>query len=135
MIEARLDRQRRELIQAADERKAPRNDTQEVAKRKRAGEPADDLIAQAAPRRRDWSAWRELNEVERLSAPCFEIPNVKFPNVPEGGEEHNTIVREWARRHRRASRRTGRLGQSSLFDLERAPRCLVPASCFIAVPD
>ena len=38
----RLDRQRRDLIQAADERKALRNTTsQEVAKRKRAGEPAD----------------------------------------------------------------------------------------------
>ena len=42
-----LDRERRELIQATDERKALRNTTsQEVAKRKRAGEPADELIAQ-----------------------------------------------------------------------------------------
>src|SRR3569832_714933 len=39
-----LDRTRRELIQAADERKAQRNSmSAEVARRKRAGEPADDL--------------------------------------------------------------------------------------------
>ena len=40
-----LDIERRTLIQAADERKAFRNaNAQEVAKRKRAGESADDLI-------------------------------------------------------------------------------------------
>src|SRR2546427_1742121 len=42
-----LERERRTLIQAADERKAGRNaNAQEVARRKRAGENADDLIAQ-----------------------------------------------------------------------------------------
>src|SRR5437764_5898583 len=42
-----LERDRRELIQAADERKAQRNATSaEVARRKRASEPADELIVQ-----------------------------------------------------------------------------------------
>src|SRR3982074_3735595 len=42
-----LDRERRLLIQAVEERKAARNaSSQEVARRKKAGESADDLIAQ-----------------------------------------------------------------------------------------
>jgi len=42
-----LELERRTLIQATDERKAQRNvNAQEVAKRKRAGESADELIAQ-----------------------------------------------------------------------------------------
>src|SRR5215211_7306923 len=42
-----LERERRELIQAVEERKARRNViSQDVAKRKRAGEDADALIAQ-----------------------------------------------------------------------------------------
>src|SRR3954469_11966697 len=42
----RLEQDRRTFIQAVDERKASRNsNAQEVARRKRASEPADDLIA------------------------------------------------------------------------------------------
>src|SRR5881275_1600735 len=42
-----LDRDRRLVIQAVEERKAARNaGSQEVARRKKAGEGADDLIAQ-----------------------------------------------------------------------------------------
>src|SRR5256885_14470899 len=41
-----LERERRVLIQAVEERKAARNaGSQDVARRKKAGEPADDLIA------------------------------------------------------------------------------------------
>src|SRR5439155_19673746 len=41
-----LDRERRTLIQAVEERKAARNtNSQEVARRKKAKEPADELIA------------------------------------------------------------------------------------------
>ncbi|HEY2065246.1 MAG TPA: serine--tRNA ligase, partial [Gemmatimonadaceae bacterium] len=41
-----LDRDRRLLIQAVEERKAARNaSSQDVARRKKAGEPADEIIA------------------------------------------------------------------------------------------
>src|SRR5476649_975074 len=44
----RLDRERRATIQAVEERKAARNTTsQEVARRKKGGESADDLMASA----------------------------------------------------------------------------------------
>lgn len=93
-----LDRTRRELIQAADERKAQRNSTSaEVARRKRAGEPADELIAQGRALGEEIARLeRELNEAEEaLRRVLLEIPNVTLPQVPEGGEENNVIVREW----------------------------------------
>jgi len=93
-----LDRARRELIQAADERKALRNSTSaEVARRKRAGEPADELIAQGRSLGEEITRLeRELNEAEEeLRRVLLEIPNITLPQVPEGGEENNAIVREW----------------------------------------
>src|SRR6185436_15033130 len=93
-----LDRERRELIQAADERKASRNSTSaEVAKRKRSGEPADELIAQGRALGDEIARLeRELAEVEgKLRAVLLEIPNLTLANVPAGGEENNTIVAEW----------------------------------------
>ena len=93
-----LDRTRRELIQAADERKAQRNSmSAEVARRKRAGEPADDLIVQGRALGEEISRLeRELNDAEEsLRRVLLEIPNITLPAVPEGGEEKNVIVREW----------------------------------------
>jgi seryl-tRNA synthetase len=93
-----LDRTRRDLIQAADERKALRNSTSaEVARRKRAGEPADDLIVQGRSLGEEIARLeRELNDAEEaLRGVLLEIPNVTLAQVPEGGEESNTIVREW----------------------------------------
>ena len=93
-----LERERRRLIALVEERKAARNAaTQEVARRKRAGEPADDLVAES----------RALGEAiagdERLLADAeaeltgilLEVPNVPQPDVPEGGEECNVILRAW----------------------------------------
>src|SRR6266567_898890 len=93
-----LERERRTLIQAADERKAQRNATaQEVARRKRAGESADDLIAQGrglgdeiARLERELAATE--SELERV---LLEIPNVTLPAVPAGAEDQNVVVREW----------------------------------------
>ncbi|MHB1222922.1 MAG: serine--tRNA ligase [Gemmatimonadaceae bacterium] len=122
-----LDGERRRLIQAVEERKAARNaGTQEVARRKRAGEPADDLIAAGRAMGDEIAALETgLGTTEgELSALLLELPNVTLPEVPEGGEEENVIVREWG------SPRAGddvlphweigaRLG---LFDLERASK-------------
>jgi seryl-tRNA synthetase len=93
-----LERERRTLIQAADERKAKRNaNAQEVARRKRAGEPADELIAQGRALGDEIARLEsELAEAEReLQRVLLDIPNLTLPTVPSGGEEANVIVSEW----------------------------------------
>ena len=79
-----LDRERRATIQAAEERKASRNaSTQEVAKRKRAGEPADDLIAQGRALGEEIAILeRELADTEaKLNTILIEVPNVTLDDV------------------------------------------------------
>jgi seryl-tRNA synthetase len=123
----RLDRDRRDLIQATDERKAQRNATSaEVAKRKRAGEAADELIAQGRALGDEIARLEvELGEVEgKLRGVLLEIPNVTLPNVPAGGEEQNVIVGEWGTPRSTAGvvphwEIGTKLG---LFDLERASK-------------
>ncbi len=93
-----LERERRLLTQAVDERRAARNaSSQEVARRKRAGEPADDLIAQGRALGDEISRLEgELAAAEQaLVSMLLEVPNVTLPDVPAGGEECNVIVREW----------------------------------------
>jgi seryl-tRNA synthetase len=93
-----LEVERRTLIQAAEERKAARNaSSQEVARRKRAGENADDLIARGRELGAEIARLEgELATVEEgLRAILLELPNITLPDVPAGGEEHNTIVAEW----------------------------------------
>jgi seryl-tRNA synthetase len=93
-----LDRDRRALLQVIEEKKAARNSaSQEVARRKRAKEPADDLIAETralgdhiARLEREYND--AFTELERLQ---YELPNIPLPEVPEGGEEANTVVRAW----------------------------------------
>ena len=93
-----LDRDRRTTIQAVEERKAARNSvTQEVARRKKAKENADELVAQSRAIGEEISRLEaELaaseSELERI---MLEIPNIPLPEVPNGGEECNVIVREW----------------------------------------
>ena len=93
-----LERERRVMIQAVEERKAQRNATsQEVARRKQAGQDASELVAQAR------SAGDEISRLERelataeqgLSGILLELPNLTLPEVPEGGESANSIVRAW----------------------------------------
>ncbi len=94
----RLDRDRRVTIQAVEERKATRNAaSQEVARRKKAGENADDLVASG----------RELGaEIARLEAELaqsqgefdtilLELPNITLPEVPEGDATANTVISTW----------------------------------------
>jgi seryl-tRNA synthetase len=94
----RLDRERRATIQAVEERKAARNAaSQEVARRKKSGDSADDLMASA----------RELGaEIAKLEAELaksqgefdailYELPNVTLPEVPEGDATANVVVSTW----------------------------------------
>ena len=93
-----LDRDRRTTIQAVEERKAARNVvTQEVARRKKAKENADDLVAQSRAVGEEIARLEtELATAEaELASIMLELPNVTLPDVPSGGEECNVIVREW----------------------------------------
>jgi seryl-tRNA synthetase len=93
-----LDRDRRSLIQRADEKKAARNAaTQEVARRKKAKENADELIAQTRALGDEISTLElELAGVEgELGEILLQLPNIPLADVPEGGEESNRVVREW----------------------------------------
>jgi seryl-tRNA synthetase len=92
------DAERRALIAEGDALKARRNAaSQEVAAHKRAGEPADDLIAEVrgiGDRIREIDA--RLREVEgEIDCLLLRLPNPTDDSVPEGGEEANTVVRSW----------------------------------------
>jgi seryl-tRNA synthetase len=94
----RLDEERRGLITEGDALKARRNAvTQEVAQRKRAGEPADELIEEmraVGERVREIDARLRVVEQE-IEGVLQRTPNLPHPDVPDGGEESNRVVREW----------------------------------------
>jgi seryl-tRNA synthetase len=93
-----LERERRLLTQAVDERRAARNaSSQEVARRRRAGENADDLVVQSRALGDEIARLEgELAAAEQaLIGILLEVPNVTLPDVPAGGEECNVIVRHW----------------------------------------
>ena len=95
---AQLDTERRMMIQAVEERKASRNViTQEVGKRKRVGENADDLLVQSRNLGEEISKLEsELAVLESdLQLNMLEIPNVTLDDVPAGGEEANRHIRSW----------------------------------------
>lgn len=93
-----VDRERRQLLQQIEERQAARNAaSQEVARRKRAGAAADELIAHTRSLGNEIAADQVrydalAAELERL---WYELPNLPLADVPEGGESANTIVRSW----------------------------------------
>jgi seryl-tRNA synthetase len=122
-----LDRDRRLLIQAVEERKAARNaSSQEVARRKRAGEPADDLIATGRALGEEITHLeQELAEAEgQLAAILLEVPNVTAADVPAGDESQNVIVRGWGEPRPSAGVRPHWevAALHGLFDLERAAK-------------
>jgi len=94
----RIDADRRGMIQALEERKAARNRiSHEVARRKKAGESADELLGQSRDLGEEIARLEgELASLESdLSVAVMEIPNLTLPEVPEGGEEFNTVVASW----------------------------------------
>ena len=123
----RLERDRRALIQQTEERKALRNaSVAEVARRKRAGEGADDLIAGGRALGEEIAGLdaRLTSIGAELDALLLGLPNVTLPDVPAGGAECNAVVRAWGEPRAAGSAaphwETGaRLG---LFDLERAAK-------------
>jgi seryl-tRNA synthetase len=93
-----LDRERRQAIQAVEEKKAARNAaSQDVGRKKKAGEDTTALQAQTR------ALGEEIARIEATLAETesaiqqgmYEIPNVTLPPVPAGDETHNTVVRTW----------------------------------------
>jgi len=130
-----LERDRRMMIQAVEERKAARNAaSQEVAQRKRNKESADDLIARAKDLGEEIARLeKELDVPEQaLQRMLLEIPNITLPAVPAGGEENNKIVKEWGTPRKEPGLKPhwdigAKLG---IIDVERAAK--VSGSGFVA---
>ena len=130
-----LERDRRTIIQAVEERKAARNTaSQAVAQRKRDKEGADDLIARARELGEEIGRLeRELSVAEaELQRLLLEIPNMTLPLVPAGGEEANRVVKEWGTPRRDAGLRPHwDIGaQLGIIELDRAAK--VSGSGFVA---
>lgn len=93
-----LDLERRAMIQAVEERKAARNaNSAEVARRKKAREDADALIAGGRVLGEEIARLEaELqNAEEELQRILLELPNIPLAEVPEGDETHNVVERTW----------------------------------------
>jgi len=93
-----LDEERRALVGEGDGLKARRNAvSQEVGARKRAGEDAEDLVAEMrSVNERIKEIDARLREVEgETDDLLLRIPNPPSSDVPPGGEECNQVVRTW----------------------------------------
>lgn len=93
-----LDRRRRSLLTRAEQLKAERNAaTEEVARLKRAAEPADELMAALklsgdAVKALD----SELREADAgLDLRALSLPNFPLDEIPDGGAAANRLVRAW----------------------------------------
>lgn len=107
---AALDVRRRELLTRTESLQAERNTaTAEVARRKRAKEPADELLASLKRSGEEARALEgEVRAVEaELEALALTIPNLPLPEVPEGDAAANRVVRTW--------------GETPTFDFEPVP--------------
>ncbi len=99
-----VDEQRREIIQQTEALKADRNRVSaEIARKKKAKEPADDIIAEMREVGQKISALDEkLREVEAdLHERLSWIPNIPHSEAPVGGEEDMKVVRTWGEPERR----------------------------------
>ena len=130
-----LDKERRRLIQGVEEQKAARNaNAQDVARRKKAKESADEQIAAGRALGEAIStAEATLSAVEsELGELMFELPNVTRDEVPAGDESNNVVLRGWGTRRMDAGVpphwETG--AKLGILDLERGVK--VAGSGFIA---
>jgi seryl-tRNA synthetase len=93
-----LDRQRRDLLVQVETLKAGRNAaSDEVARRKRNRESADDLMEQLKRSGDEVKALDvRLREIEfELDRRLLALPNFPHDEVPEGGAAANRVVRSW----------------------------------------
>ena len=93
-----LDRQRREVLVRVEALKAERNTaSDEVARRKRAKAPADDLMERLKLSGEEVRLLdARLREIEvALEELALTIPNFPDDRVPDGGAAANRLVRSW----------------------------------------
>jgi seryl-tRNA synthetase len=93
-----LDRRRRELLVRVETLKAERNAaSDEVARRKRSKQPADDLMDRLKVSGDEVRALdAELRELESaLDQHALAIPNLPVEEVPEGDASANRVLRSW----------------------------------------
>lgn len=105
-----LDEERRALIGEVNDLKAERNAaSKEVGARKRAGEDADDLIAQTRElgNRIDEIDERVRDVDAQIRDLLLQTPNTPDDRVPAGGEECNQLLTTW--------------GEARTFDFEALP--------------
>ena len=92
------DEERRQAISEVEGLKARRNEvSKEIGALKRAGADADEQILEM---RTVGERIAVLDSVvaekdERIRDLLLALPNIPLPEVPEGGEEANVVVREW----------------------------------------
>jgi seryl-tRNA synthetase len=95
---AALDVRRRELLTRAETLKAARNAaSDDVARRKKARQPADDLLVEL---KRSGEEVKQLDAEVRvveteLDSRLFTVPNLLLATVPDGDASANTVVRAW----------------------------------------
>jgi seryl-tRNA synthetase len=105
-----LDRERRDLLVRVEKLKAERNAaTEEVARRKRAKEPADELMAQLKASGEEVKMLdARLRDIEAdLDRQAMSVPNFPAEGTPDGDATANRIVRTW--------------GEPPTFDFEPKP--------------
>jgi seryl-tRNA synthetase len=95
----RLDERRREIIRSVEKLKAERNTASaEIARKKKAGENADDAIA--ATRRLGDEIGQQDNDLREIEAELKKhldwVPNLPHESAPVGQDESaNVFIREW----------------------------------------
>ncbi len=112
-----LDRERRDILVRVEAIKADRNAaSQDVARRKRAGEPADDLMAALKTSGEQVKALDvRLREVEtELERHALALPNFPADGVADGDASANRVVRTW--------------GTPPTFDFQPKPHWDIPAA-------
>jgi seryl-tRNA synthetase len=93
-----LDRRRRDLLVRVESLKAERNTaSDEVARRKRAKQPADDLMDRLKASGEEVRGLDlQLREIETaLEERALSLPNFPLDQVPEGDASANRLVRTW----------------------------------------
>ncbi|MHB1329316.1 MAG: serine--tRNA ligase [Gemmatimonadales bacterium] len=123
-----LEREWRTLVAQVERLKAERNAaTEEVARRKRAKQPADDLMAQLKESSEQVKLLdSQVRAVEEgLQQAALGIPNLPLSIVPDGDATGNQVLRSWGepRRFDFAPKPHWELGEAlGLFDLPRGAK-------------
>jgi seryl-tRNA synthetase len=123
-----LDQQRREALTRVEALKAERNSaSEEVARRKKAGQPAEELLA-TLKRSSDEVKGLDVRvrEIEtELDALALTVPNLPLARVPDGDATANQVLKQWGEPPRLgfAPKPHWELGQAlGLFDLPRGAK-------------